>query len=219
MNLTPIDQLSVKESWRLFRIMAELVDGFETLSSLGPCVSIFGSARTPADAPLYKETETIARMLVDAGYGVITGGGPGLMEAGNKGAAEAGGTSVGLHIHLPFEQGCNKYVKIRSDYRYFFLRKLMFVKYAQAYVVMPGGIGTLDELSEAFVLTQTKRISPMPLILYQSSYWKGLIDWMRTSMVDGGFINADEIDTYLIVCDTPEEVIKAVRRSVHLKQC
>lgn len=216
-NISAIDQLSIKESWRLFRILAEIVDGFETLNSLGPCVSIFGSARTKPDTPLYKETEHIARLLVEAGYGVITGGGPGLMEAGNKGASEAGGTSVGLHIHLPHEQGCNKYVQIRSDYRYFFLRKLMFVKYAQAYVVMPGGMGTIDELSEAFVLTQTKRISPMPLILYQSSYWKGLLDWMRTSMVDGGYIDKEEVDNYITLCDTPEEVIKAVRQSVHIE--
>lgn len=214
MNNFPIDQLSIKESWRLFRILAELVDGFETLSTIGPSVSIFGSARVSPDSPLYHETESIARMLVEAGYGIITGGGPGLMEAGNKGASEAGGTSVGLHIHLPHEGGCNKYVTTRSDYRYFFLRKLMFVKYAQAYVVMPGGMGTLDELSEAFVLTQTQRISPMPIILYQTSYWKGLLDWLRTSMVNDGYINAHEIDDYITLCDTPEEVIKAVRRCV-----
>ena len=144
MTQSPIDMLSIRESWRLFRILAEIVDGFETLSEIGPCVSIFGSARIKPDTPLYQETETIARLLVESGYGVITGGGPGLMEAGNKGATEAGGVSVGLHIQLPHEQECNKYVKIRSDYRYFFLRKLMFVKYALAYVVMPGGRGTID---------------------------------------------------------------------------
>lgn len=217
MNLTPIDQLSIKESWRMFRILAELTDGIETMSSVGPCVSIFGSARVKPGTPLYEETATIARLLVGAGYGVITGGGPGLMEAGNKGASEAGGTSVGLHIHLPHEAGCNKYVQVRSDYRYFFLRKLMFIKYAQAYVVMPGGMGTIDELSEAFVLTQTHRISPMPIILYQSSYWKGLLDWLRTAMVEGGYIDREEVDRLVTVCDTPEEVIKAVRDSVHAR--
>lgn len=138
MSQSPIDMLSIRESWRMFRILAEIVDGFETLSDLGPCVSIFGSGPVKPENPLYAEGETIAKLLVESGYGVITGGGPGLMEAGNKGATEAGGTSVGLHIQLPHEQECNKYVKIRSDYRYFFLRKLMFVKYALAYVVMPA---------------------------------------------------------------------------------
>ena len=168
--------------------------GFETLSDLGPCVSIFGSARVKPENPLYAEGETIAKLLVESGYGVITGGGPGLMEAGNKGATEAGGTSVGLHIQLPHEQECNKYVKIRSDYRYFFLRKLMFVKYALAYVVMPGGMGTIDELSEAFVLAQTKRIRPLPIILYQSTFWNGFLDWVRSTMVSGGYIRASEVD-------------------------
>ncbi len=213
---SPIDHLSIKESWRLFRILAELVDGFESLSNIGPCVSIFGSARLDRDTPLYKETETVARLLVDAGYGVITGGGPGLMEAGNKGAAEAEGTSVGLHIELPNEQDCNRYVNIRSDYRYFFLRKLMFVKYACAYVVMPGGMGTLDELSEAFVLAQTKRIKPLPIILYRSEFWKGLLDWLRTTMVDSGCIRTEEINELITVCDSPEEVVRQIRHRVVL---
>ena len=213
-NNSPIDQLSTKESWRLFRILAELVDGFEAMSGVGPCVSIFGSARTPRDSPLYQETEAIARLLTDAGYGVITGGGPGLMEAANKGACEAGGTSVGLHIQLPHEQGCNPYVKIRSDYRYFFLRKLMFVKYAQAYVVMPGGMGTIDELSEAFVLTQTARIKPLPIILYRSGFWKGLLDWVRSSMVEEGCIGEEEVDRIITLCDTPEDVVRQIRQRV-----
>ena len=209
-----IDLLAVKESWRMFRILAEIVEGFETLSGVGPCVSIFGSARVDRKAPLYAEGETIARLLVEAGYGIITGGGPGLMEAANKGAFEAGGTSVGLHIELPHEQGCNEYVKIRSNYRYFFLRKLMFVKYAQAYVVMPGGMGTIDELSEAFVLAQTSRIKPLPIILYQSAYWKGFLDWMRQSMVHDGYIGHEEIDALVTLCDTPEEVVREIRRRV-----
>ena len=212
----PIDMLSVQESWRMFRILAEIVDGFETLSELGPCVSIFGSARVKPDTPLYADAEKIARLLVESGYGVITGGGPGLMEAGNKGATEAEGVSVGLHIQLPSEQACNKYVKIRSDYRYFFLRKLMFVKYALAYVVMPGGMGTIDELSEAFVLAQTKRIRPLPIILYQSAFWNGFLDWMKSSMVNNKYIRQEEIDDLITVCDTPEEVVLQIRRRVIL---
>ena len=216
MSQSPIDMLSIRESWRMFRILAELADGFETLSELGPCVSIFGSARVKPDNPLYAEGETIAQLLVQSGYGVITGGGPGLMEAGNKGATEAGGTSVGLHIQLPNEQECNKYVKIRSDYRYFFLRKLMFVKYALEYVVMPGGMGTIDELSEAFVLAQTKRIRSLPIILYQSSFWSGFLDWVRSTMVSGGYIRVSEVEDLVTICDTPEQVVQQIRRRVIL---
>lgn len=216
MSQTAIDLLSTKESWRLFRIMSEIVDGFDTMSDLGPCVSIFGSARVKAGTPLYQEGETIARLLVNAGYGVITGGGPGLMEAGNKGAAEANGVSVGLHIHLPSEQNCNPYVKIRSDYKYFFVRKLMFVKYAMAYVVMPGGMGTVDELSEAFVLAQTKRIRPFPIILYKHSFWDGLLNWLKTVMVQDGYISAEEIDRFLVVCDSPEEIVRTIQHRVIL---
>ncbi len=201
-----IDSLSIKESWRLFKIMSELVDGFETLNDIGQCVSIFGSARVPQTAPLYKETEEISRMLVEAGYGVITGGGPGLMEAGNKGATSANGTSVGLHIHLPMEQHSNNYMNVRCDFRYFFVRKLMFVKYAMAYVVMPGGFGTLDELSEAFVLTQTNRIKAFPIILYKSEFWNGLLDWVRDQMVKNGYIAEREMDL-ITVLDTPAEVV------------
>lgn len=208
-----IDTLSTKESWRLFKIMAELVDGFETLNDLDNCVSIFGSARVDPSSPLYQETEKMARLLVEEGYGVITGGGPGLMEAGNKGATEAGGKSVGLHIHLPFEQNSNQYIKTRCDFKYFFVRKLMFIKYAMAYVVMPGGIGTLDELTEAFVLTQTKRIKAFPIILYNSSYWNGLLDWIRDKMVSEGFIREEELDL-ITVKDTPEEVLAYIKRHV-----
>ena len=211
MNISPIDQLSIKESWRMFRILAELTDGFETLSNLGPCVSIFGSARAKRESRLYADTEEIAARLVEAGYGVITGGGPGLMEAGNKGAKEAGGISVGLTIELPHEQHCNNYVTLHSDYRYFFLRKLMFVKYAQAYVVMPGGMGTIDELSEAFVLAQTERIAPLPIILYKGGFWNGLLDWLRNTMVEQGFITNQEINKLLTVCETPEEVVRTIR--------
>lgn len=211
-----LEQLSNSESWRLFRILGEIVDGFEALSNLGPCVSIFGSARVTPDNPIYAETEQIAKLLVKAGYGIITGGGPGLMEAGNKGATEAGGVSVGLHIHLPNEQGANAYVKTRCDFRYFFLRKLMFVKYAQAYVVMPGGVGTIDELSEAFVLAQTGRIKPLPIILYQKKFWAGLIDWLKTTMVNDGYIRAEEVDNLITLVDTPEEVVEQLVRRVVL---
>ncbi|AAS96007.1 LOG family protein [Nitratidesulfovibrio vulgaris] len=210
-----IDTLSIKESWRLFKIMAELVDGFDTLSDVDKCVSIFGSARVPRDSPLYADTEAIARLLVQAGYGVITGGGPGLMEAGNKGAFEAGGESVGLHIHLPFEQDSNQYIKTRCDFRYFFVRKLMFIKYALAYVVMPGGMGTIDELSEAFVLAQTRRIKPFPIILYKSEFWNGLLDWIRDRMVTGGYIREEELDL-VTVLDTPEQVVSYIRKHVIL---
>lgn len=200
-----VEALSGNESWRVFRIMAELVDGIETLSDLPRCISIFGSARPKSGDPMYKATEEIAKLLVEARFGVITGGGPGLMEAGNKGATEAGGVSVGLHIHLPMEKGANPYVTTQCNFRYFFVRKLMFVKYATAYVVMPGGIGTLDELFEAFVLMQTKIIRNFPIILYNSEYWGGMLDWIRDKMVSYGYITEGEINL-ITVADTPEEV-------------
>ncbi len=210
-----IDSLSAKESWRLFRILAEIVDGFEDLNGLPPCVSIFGSARPKPDHPMYAETQRVARVLGEAGYGIITGGGPGLMEAGNKGASEAAVPSVGLHIHLPMEQEPNDYLSVRSDYRYFFIRKLMFVKYSVAYVVMPGGMGTIDELSEAFVLAQTHRIKPFPIILYSHAFWDGFVDWMRNRMVQDGYLREEELDL-VSICDTPEEVLNTIRRRVVL---
>ena len=209
-----IDQLCHQESWRMFRIMSEIVEGFDTLSNLGPCVSIFGSTRTGRDEPLYAETEAVARALVKGGYGVITGGGPGMMEAGNKGATEAGGVSVGLHIELPTEQKLNSYVKTSCAFRYFFVRKLMFIKYAIAYVVMPGGMGTVDELSEAFVLAQTGRIKPLPIILYRRAYWQGLLDWIMNDMAGNGFISKEEVEDLIMICETPEEVVSAIRRRV-----
>ena len=194
------DMTSVtSESWRTFRIMAEMVDALEKLNHLSMnCISIFGSARS---------TERIASLLAQKGFGIITGGGPGIMEAANKGASEAGGESVGLHIELPHEQGCNAYVKTRCNFNYFFIRKLMFVKYAMAYVVMPGGMGTIDELSEAFVLAQTQRIRPFPIILYDGQYWGGLLSWLRGAMSDGGFITPEEVDRLVTVCNSPEEVV------------
>lgn len=214
-----IDDLSstTTESWRVFRVMGEMVESFDTLNALSPkCISIFGSARAKPDSAHYQATEKIASMLVQQGYGIISGGGPGIMEAANKGATEAGGVSVGLHIHLPHEQGCNQYVKTRCNFRYFFIRKLMFVKYAMAYVVMPGGMGTIDELSEAFVLAQTKRIKPFPIILYDSRYWSGLLEWLRKTMVADGYINESEVDKLITVCDTPEEVVERIQTVVIL---
>ena len=207
------EPITAQDSWRVFKIIAEAVEGFETLSQVQNCVSIFGSARARPDSQIYKDTVTIARLLAENGYGIITGGGPGLMEAGNKGAYEAGGTSVGLHIHLPHEQGCNKYVKTRCNFRYFFLRKLMFVKYAMAYVVMPGGMGTIDELSEAFVLAQTGRIKPFPIILYDGSFWNGLLDWLKNTMVERGYIKEHELNL-LTVLDTPDEVVEHIRKNI-----
>lgn len=214
-----IDDLtsSTTESWRTFRIMAEMVNALDTLNALRVnCISIFGSARSAPDSPECKAAEKIAAMLVKAGFGVITGGGPGVMEAANKGAAEAGGVSVGLHIKLPHEQGCNTYANVRCNFRYFFIRKLMFVKYARAYVVMPGGMGTVDELSEAFVLAQTGRTKPFPIILYDSSFWNGFLEWINKSMTGGGFIRPEEIGRQLAVCDTPEDVVSHLCRIVIL---
>jgi uncharacterized protein (TIGR00730 family) len=208
-----INDLSVTESWRLFKIMAEIVDGFEQLGEISPAVSIFGSARIKPEDPLYHETTRLADMLCRAGYSVITGGGPGLMEAANKGAAEADGESIGLHIHLPLEQKPNPYLTIRSDYRYFFVRKLMFIKYAMAYIAMPGGFGTLDELSEALVLIQTKRIKPFPIVFMGSAFWGGLIDWFRNTLLDRGYLSKDDMELFTVL-DTPEEAVAYIRRHV-----
>ena len=205
------EPISAQDSWRVFKIISETVEGFETMRRIQNCVSIFGSARAKPDSQIYKDTVSIARLLAENGYGIITGGGPGLMEAGNKGACEGNGASVGLHIHLPHEQGVNPYVKTQCTFRYFFIRKLMFVKYAKAYVVMPGGMGTIDEFSEAFVLAQTKRIKPFPIILYGSEFWSGLLEWVRKVMVRDGYINESELGL-AVVKDTPEEVLEHIRR-------
>lgn len=205
-----IDDLAsaTTESWRTFRIMAEMVNAFDVLNDIDVnCVSIFGSARSAPDSQEYIAAEKLARLLVEAGFGVISGGGPGVMEAANKGAAEAGGVSVGLHIKLPREQNCNKYANVRCNFRYFFIRKFMFVKYARAYIVMPGGMGTIDELSEAFVLAQTGRAKPFPLILYNSSFWRGFLDWVQNAMAGGGFIRPEEVSRLITTFDTPEEIV------------
>ncbi|MDL2279139.1 TIGR00730 family Rossman fold protein [Desulfovibrio sp. OttesenSCG-928-G11] len=204
-----------QDAWRLFKIIAETVEAFEVLSDLPLCVSIFGSARSAPDSAVYKDTVKIARLLAEAGYGIITGGGPGLMEAANKGAVEGKGHSVGLHIHLPHEQQCNAYVRTMLRFRYFFVRKLIFVKYAAAYVIMPGGMGTLDELTEAFVLAQTRRIKPFPMVLYGSHYWSGLFDWLRGAMVRDGYMNEEELKL-ITIKDSPEEVLEYIQTRVSL---
>ncbi|CCO24820.1 TIGR00730 family Rossman fold protein [Maridesulfovibrio hydrothermalis] len=208
-----IDDLSMKESWRLFKIMSEIVDGFDTMSEIGPAVSIFGSARVPQDDPLYLQTENLARLLTKSGYSVITGGGPGLMEAANKGCYEENGESIGLHIHLPFEQHTNHYLTVQSDYNYFFIRKVMFIKYALAYIAMPGGYGTLDELSEALVLIQTKRIKPFPIILMGTEFWDGLIDWFKDRLVANGYCDEENLNLFHVT-DSPEEAVAHIKKHV-----
>lgn len=199
----------------MFRIIAETVEGFEALGGTKNCVSIFGSARATEEDPMYETTRSIAQKLAEAGYGVITGGGPGFMEAGNRGACDGGGESVGLHIHLPNEQEPNKYLKTRCDFRYFFIRKFMFVKYSMAYVVIPGGMGTIDELSEAFVLAQTNRIRPFPIILYDSSFWGGFVDWLKNTMIARGYMSDGELDL-ITVLDSPDEVVSYIKKHVIL---
>lgn len=208
-----IDDLSIQESWRLFKIMSETVDGFDSLSDLGPAVSVFGSARSEPSDPIYKQTEELAGHIVRAGFDVITGGGPGLMEAANKGAKAAGGNSVGLHIHLPFEQKANDYLDVQVNFKYFFIRKVMFIKYAYAYVALPGGFGTLDELSEALVLIQTRRIRPFPIVLMGSEFWGGLDEWFRTTLIDTKFISPENLELFTII-DDPEEVAAYIKKHV-----
>ena len=206
MSQSPIDMLSIRESWRMFRILAEIVDGFETLSDLGPCVSIFGSARVKPENPLYAEGETIAKLLVESGYGVITGGGPGVMEAANRGAASANGKSVGLGIELPHEHGLNKYVNLGMDFRYFFVRKTMFVKYSSGAIVFPGGFGTLDEMFEVLTLVQTHKVKRMPLVLVGTEYWQGLFDWLNGPVMDAGMISPLDPELVHITDDLNEAV-------------
>ena len=204
------NEIKTNDSWAIFKIMGEFVSGYEKLSRIGPCVSIFGSARTKPDGKYYKIAEEIAEKIVNHGYGVITGGGPGIMEAGNKGAHIAGGTSVGLNIELPHEQHDNPYIDSDKslDFDYFFVRKVMFVKYSQGFVVMPGGFGTLDEMFEAMTLIQTKKIERFPIILVGSEFWEGLLGWIKTTLLDK-FSNISPNDLELIhVVDTADEVLQ-----------
>ena len=198
-----------RESWRVFEIMAEFVEATERLQPIQPAVSIFGSARTPKDHPYYKLTEQLARLLSDAGFSVISGGGPGIMEAANKGAFEGKSPSVGLNIQLPHEQSGNPYQDISQSFRHFFARKVMFVKHATAYVVMPGGFGTLDELSEALTLIQTGKTRKIPVILMGSAFWGGMVDWFRTTLVNEGMIAAHDMNLIQVI-DEPQEVVNAI---------
>lgn len=200
---------SARESWRVFGIMAEFVEATERLAHIRPAVSIFGSARTPPDHPYYRLSEDIARQLSDAGFSVISGGGPGVMEAANKGAYAGRSLSVGLNIQLPHEQASNHFQDVSQTFRYFFARKVMFVKFASAYVVMPGGFGTMDELMEALTLVQTKKIRRIPIILVQQSYWRGLVDWIRDRMVSEKMIDPGDLDLIRLI-DDPKEVVNAI---------
>jgi hypothetical protein len=198
-----------EDTWRMFRIMAEFVEGFEMLSQVGNAVSLFGSSRSRPDNRYYKLAEKTAYLLAKAGFAVITGGGPGIMEAGNKGARRAGGLSIGLNIQIPTEQKANPYIDTLLDFHYFFVRKVMFVKYARAFVIMPGGFGTLDEFFEAINLIQTQRIPPFPVVVLGKEYWKGLIEWLRASVLSAGNISPHDLDIFHVV-DTPEEVVKII---------
>ena len=210
-----LDNMSLKESWRLFHIMAEFVEGFENLTSLHPAITFFGSARSRKGEELYENTYELAKLFAKNGFNIITGGGPGVMEAANKGAKEGGAKSVGINIELPFEQKPNPYATIRLNFKYFFIRKVMFLKYAVAYVVMPGGIGTLDEFFEAVTLVQTKKMRPFPIILVGSSYWAGLIEWMKINLLDTGKITKEDLDIFKIM-DDPHEIVEYVRKFVIL---
>jgi uncharacterized protein (TIGR00730 family) len=198
-----------EDPWRIFRIMAEFVDSFETLSKVGPAVTIFGSARTKPNDPYYKASVQISRELARHHLAVITGGGPGIMEAANKGAAEAGGRSVGLNIELPHEQEGNRFANVPIDFHYFFARKVCFVKYSMGFVIMPGGFGTLDEFFEVLTLIQTHRISRFPLILFGKKYWRGLIRWMKSTLEDGRFISPGDMDLF-VVTDDPKKVVEVI---------
>ena len=206
-----INELAKEESWRMFRIIGELVEGFDRLSSVEPAVSIYGSARVKPEDELYQKTEEIAHRLGEAGFSIITGGGPGLMEAANKGAAKAGVKSVGVNIELPEEQLPNTYSNISLSLRHFFVRKVLLVKYATAFIIMPGGLGTLDELTEVLTLMQTHKIKPFPVLLYGSDYWNGFLDWLRNYTLDRNFISAEDLHLLRVYDDT-EEIVDAVRK-------
>ncbi|MBM3148993.1 MAG: TIGR00730 family Rossman fold protein [Chloroflexi bacterium] len=211
-----INELAKEESWRMFRIIGEFVDGFDSLSNIQPAVTIYGSARLKPDDELYPKTQEIARRLGQLGFSIVTGGGPGVMEAANRGAREAGVTSVGLNIDLPEEQTPNPYTTKSLVFKHFFVRKVMLVKYATAFIIMPGGLGTLDELTEVLTLMQTEKIKPFPVILFDNNYWKGFLDWLRAHTLGKGFVEEADFDL-LRVCDTTDEVIDTVQEW-YLKQ-
>ncbi|MCF8025779.1 MAG: TIGR00730 family Rossman fold protein [Desulfobacteraceae bacterium] len=207
-----MEEIKLSESWRLFKIMGEFVDGVESLYDLGPAVSIFGSARMTEENPYYKKAEELAGLLAQNGFAVITGGGGGIMEAANKGAAKGGGQSVGLNILLPMEQKPNDYANIKVDFKYFFVRKVMFVKYAYAYIIMPGGFGTLDELFEAVTLIQTDRVKPLPVILFGVDYWGGLVEWLKCQLLGNSMISPEDMEIVHLT-DDPQEVLRVVMRA------
>jgi uncharacterized protein (TIGR00730 family) len=210
-NSYEINDLAKEESWRLFRIMGEFVEGFDRMSGVEPAVTIYGSARVKPDNELYKNTTEITRRLGELGFSIITGGGPGIMEAANRGAAEAKTLSVGLNILLPVEQVCNIYATKSITFKHFFVRKIMLVKYATAFIILPGGLGTLDELTEVLTLIQTGKIKPFPVILFDSKYWNGFLNWLRNTTLQEGMVDESDFDL-LRVCDTPQEVLEVVQK-------
>jgi len=210
-----IDEITLKNTWRLFHIMAEFVEGFETLSDIHPAISFFGSSRCKEGDSLYTRTYNLAKMLAKNGFNIITGGGSGVMEAANRGAAEEGVKSVGINIELPFEQIPNTYSNVKLHYRYFFVRKVMFIKYAVAYIVMPGGFGTLDECFEAITLIQTKKIKPFPVILVDSSYWDTMIEWIKETLLKNNMISKEDLNI-IKVFDDPEEIVQYIKKFVIL---
>lgn len=199
------------DTWRIFRIMSEFVEGFETLSEVGPCITIFGSARTPKKDPYYQLTVDVAQLAVKDGYGIITGGGPGIMQAANEGAVLASGTSVGLNIELPFEQKPNPYVKTLINFRHFFSRKVMFLKYTSGVIIMPGGFGTMDEMFETLTLIQTRKVADIPLVLMGTKFWKGLIEWIGESLEENDYIDMADM-SLLKITDDPKDAIDVIRR-------
>jgi len=206
-----INELAKEESWRMFRIIGEFVEGFDNLSGIEPAVTIYGSARLGVDDELYAQTEEIAYRLGQLGFSIVTGGGPGVMEAANKGAQKAGVTSVGLNISLPEEQACNTYATKSITFNHFFTRKVMLVKYAVAFVIMPGGLGTLDEVTEVLTLIQTHKIKPFPVVLFNSKFWKGFLGWLRSSVLSREYVSENDFDLLRVV-DRPDEVIEAIQR-------
>ncbi len=205
------NETKTQDSWSVFKVMAEFVDGYDKLAKIGPCVAIFGSARSPSTHEYYRLTEEIAYLLTKKGFGIITGGGPGIMEAGNKGAHFAGGKSVGLNIELPFEQHPNPFIDPDKyiEFDYFFVRKVMFMRYSQGYIVLPGGFGTMDELFEAITLVQTQKLVKFPIVLVKKSYWGGLVDWIKERMLENHFINENDLNLFTLV-DTAEEAVKII---------
>lgn len=206
-----IDDFNIQESWRLFRILAEFVEGFDSMIDVGPAVTFFGSARSSEDDPVYISARQLSKQLAEEGFSIITGGGPGIMEAANRGAQEGGGESIGLNIDLPYEQEPNPYIDKLIHFRYFFVRKVIFVKYSMAFVIMPGGFGTMDEFFEALTLIQTHKIAPFPVFLVGRDYWTGLIGWLRETMLERGMISPEDLQILHLV-DSHEEVVEGIKR-------